>query len=113
MRINGCFAPTLSRVSMRRPAAPDDWWRFRFWQGYGQVPTVDEWVVSVDTRDQSRSIVPVPRMPPNAGLHSVFDPDSLASVYRSLGSEAERVRYLRMVRQIFPNFQRMIEPASL
>ena len=104
-------------VWQRQPTVPEHWWQYKFWQSYGQHSTVDEWVVSVDTRDATdQSIVAfrdIPRMRDRITMSSVLRNKSLAmELYSALRSDQERKRFLQMIKQVSPQLGIMIEDRS-
>ena len=96
---------TEKPVSERQHTCPENWWRYQFWQSYGQHSTIDEWVVSVDTRgldDQCMvAFRDIPRMPTNIRVHSLLGDQRLVwGVYRSLKSPKDRNRFARLICQV-------------
>ena len=84
---------------------------YQFWQSYGQHSTVDEWVVSVDTRvSQDQSMADICRMPSNISVSSLLaDEDLVWAVYRSLTSQTDRRRLGQLMMQYNPGyFRRML-----
>ena len=107
---------TEKPVSAREITCPEDWWRYQFWQSFGQQKGFDDWEVSVDTRGSGdQSIVStIPRMATRTRLQSLFaDPMVVFGVLRSMKTDQERARFMRMIKQIDPDHGSLLEGRML
>ena len=107
---------TEKPVSERQHTCPENWWMYQFWQSYGQHSTVDEWVVSVDTRgSQDQSMADICRMPSNISVSSLLADENLVwAVYRSLTSQTDRMRLGQLMTQCNPGyFRRMLMDTTI